>query len=124
MPNDIENMNNDIVNENNARSNFKNPTPNSNQPVNYSYAPNANFDLAVRNNFAQQNAVSNQPNIIDDRSNANQNNVNVNDNNSNNASNGEDITNVSINTLDESVSETLVRLCFLLLYRIKKTLLN
>lgn len=107
MPHDIENINNDVVKENNPSNNYRGTTPNINVHNNHPYQQNNNFDLVGRNNFAQQNAVSNYPNI-DDKRNPNQNNIN--DNNSNNASNSEDITNVSINTLDETVSETLVRL--------------
>lgn len=105
MPNDIENMSNDVVKENNLSNNYRNPTPNVNPHNNPSYVPNKNVDIAVRNNFAQPIAISNYPNI-DEKSNVSQNNIN--ENNSNNASNGEDITDANINTLDESVSETLV----------------
>lgn len=106
MPNDIENMTNHVVKENNQNNNFKNTAPNINIANKNPHEPNNNMVLGKRNDFPQKSAVSNYPNI-DERSKGNP--KNINDNDQNNASNVEDITDVNINTLDETVSETLVK---------------
>lgn len=110
MPNDIENVNKDVVRENNQNNSYKNTNPNINNAKEKPYEQNHNIDLVSRSNIHQHNAVSNYPNN-EDKNNENTNNVNA--NNQNNELNAEDITDVNINTLDETVAETLVKIFFI-----------
>jgi len=106
VPNDIENISNEIVRENDQNNNNKNTTANNNFTNKYTNKQNINIDLGNRNNFPQNDAISNYP-IIDNKSINIQNNVNENNQNAPNAEE-EEIINLDINTLDETVSETLV----------------
>jgi hypothetical protein len=106
VPNDIENISNDIVRENDQNNTNKNTNANNNFTNKYSNKQNIRIDLGNRNNFPQNNAISNYPNI-DNKSINNQNNINENNQNAPNAEE-EEIINLNINTLDETVSETLV----------------
>ncbi len=101
-------MNKDLVKENNQKNNYKNTAAaNLNIDPQNSYEPNNNIDLVSRNNFNQQNVASNYPNI-DHKIYENPNNSN--DVDQKNAQNEEDITDANINTLDETVAETLVNI--------------
>lgn len=107
MPNDIEHMNNDIVKENNQNNNFRNTTPNITNNKKYSQDLSININLG-NSSKPNNNAVAHYPNINDEKE-GNSNNVN-NPNDFNAPNSEQDIINVNINTLDETVSETLVSL--------------
>ena len=100
-------MNNDLLRENNNNNNnninLKNTTPNIN---NFDYGPNKNIDKNISiNDTPQKKAFSNNPsNSVSN----NQDNPDIiNENNANSVPNEEEVS-VNLDTLDETVVETLV----------------
>lgn len=107
-------MNNDLIIEknNSKNNNFMNTTPNLMNYNKNNYDRNQNIEINKQENISDQKIHSNfSPNT-----NNNKPNENIDNGNQNNVQNPDDLVNLNINTLDESVGETIVINNFIICY--------